>query len=276
MANDDSPSKLRRWLKQLPERLAENLLAAAIIAGAASGTLLAGVLALLDLLGGHVSVPVWSGVLAGAVLVAGAFYIGFWTNRRVEADPITAAATDLIGLLDRQDAYLEHLWTTLEQLQSAVDGAIDGTNLRNFIERGVLYPGRDMLKTYQPNGEDVRLSVLRPVGEDFVMAYSAGHTNTGHAGFRMKISDSFSKHAYEQGVVCGSSNLSKDPRFAPRPGARRPYESIVSIPLRSGGETAWVFNAIFTAEAAIVDTDYFYILLLAAITNVALVADNQA
>jgi len=85
----------------------------------------------------------------------------------------------------------------------------------------------------------------------------------------MRISESFSRHAYEQGTIVTSPDVRRDRRFTPHPLAKRDYSSIVCVPLRSGGTTAGVFNVLFTAENAFDVADYTYIVLLAAIANVA-------
>jgi len=261
------------WLKGLPGRVADNVIAsligAAILSAAALGWISGAFEAVVD---GDASLPAW--VLAAGIMAVFALggFAGFFLNRRREADPVALVAHRFWREADLHAEYAEHVALTLDQLQNVLAGAIPGVTPEHFIERGVLHPGRDMLMKNQPRGADVRLSVLVPDGAEFVMAYSAGHTPEGHARFRMRIAESFSRHAYEQGTIVASPDVEQDPRFKAHPRATRNYRSIVSVPLRSGEDTAGVFNVVFTEQEAFDVSEYTYIALLAAITNVALTA----
>jgi GAF domain len=274
------PGKVKgmgQWLRGLPGRVADNVIASLIVVGILSAAFLGWVSGVFEeIVTGDASIPAW--VLAtGLVLVfaLGAF-TGFWVNRRREADPAAVAAHGFWQRAELHEEYAEHVSLTLDQLQNVISGGIPGVTLEQFIERGILHPGRDMIMGNQPRGADVRISILRPDGPDFVMAYSAGHTPEGHARFRMPIRESFSRLSYEQSRIALSSDVEADRRFTPHVRATRPYGSIVSVPLRSGGDTSGVFNVVFTESEGFDVADYTYIVLLAAIANVALAAAGSA
>jgi len=265
------------WVRGLPGRVADNVIATLIVAGILSAAFLGWISGAFEaIVSGDASLPAW--ILATGVIVIFAlgWFGGFWVNRRREADPAILAAHQFWQESELHSDYAAHVSLTLDQLQNVISGGIPGVTLENFIERGILHPGRDMLMNNQPRGADVRISILRPDGTDFVMAYSAGHTTEGHARFRMPIGESFSRHAYEQGTVVVSFDVEEDQRFKPHVRATRPYGSIVSAPLRAGGKMSGVFNVVFTERAGFDVADYTYIVLLAAIANVALAAAERS
>ena len=77
-----------------------------------------------------------------------------------------------------------------------------------------------------------------------------GHTPEGRGKFRMPIDESFSGLAFRQRKVFASGKLSEDERFKPHPKAKRPYESIVSVPLWQAGEVDGVLNVVGTKADA--------------------------
>jgi hypothetical protein len=191
---------MAEWLKGLPGRVLDNLIATLIAVLIVSGTVIGWVTGLFDeVVTGEASLPAWALAVGLLVIFALGGFTGFWINRRREADPAAAVANRFWREAELHAEYAEHIALTLDQLQAVIGGGIPGVTLEQFIERGVLHPGRDMLMKNQARGADVRVSILVPEGEEFVMAYSAGHTPEGHARFRMRIAESFSKHAYEQG-----------------------------------------------------------------------------
>lgn len=273
MALREHVNAMGEWLSGLPGRVADNVIASLIVVGILAVASVGWITGAFEaIVTGDASLPAWV-LAAGVVLIFGlGAFTGFWVNRRREADPVAEVANRFWVEAELHAEYSEHVALTLDQLQAVLAGGIPGVTPDQFIERGILHPGRDMLMRNQDRDEDVRISVLVPDGQDFVMRYSAGHTPEGHAQFRTRIADSFSRHAYEQGTIVASADLHQDERFRAHPRATRDYHSIVSVPLRSGRDTAGVFNVVFTAREAFDVSDYTYIALLAAITNVALTA----
>jgi GAF domain-containing protein len=221
-----------------------------------------GALALWRWGSGDVTLPVWL-----FVLIVG-LPLGLLVVRRVAARSSTETAA-AVGELERQNAlygyYALHLWDVLETLQKVITGDIDVT-IDQFMEQGVLGPAREFLQ--QAPGEDIRLSVLVPEGEDFRMEWAAGHRLASKAAFRLPIAHSFSKIALESGETAGSHDVAQDPRFAPHPRAERPYSSIISIPIRSGEDVVAVFNVISTQPYAFTLPDLVFVSLLGAFIDV--------
>lgn len=265
--------RMRAFFGRVAENVVATLIAAVILSAAVVGWLTGAFEAIVT---GDASLPAWTLAVGLIAIFALGAFTGFWINRRREADPAAYAAQEFWQRSELHAEYAEHVSLTLDQLQNVMSGGIPGVTLEQFIELGILHPGRDMLMTNQPRGADVRISILRPEGSDFVMAYSAGHTPEGHAKFRMPIAETFSRHACEQGRMVVSFDVEDDQRFTAHPRATRPYGSIVSAPLRSAGHTSGVFNVVFTERSGFDVADYTYMVLLAAITNVALAAAERS
>jgi hypothetical protein len=207
--------RMKAFASRVAENLVATLIAAAILTAAVVGWLSGAFEAIVT---GDASLPAWA-LAAGlvAIFVLGVF-TGFWVNRRREANPAALVAHEFWQRSELHEEYAEHVSLTLDELQNVMSGGIPGVTLEQFIERGILHPGRDMLMSNQPGGADVRISILRPDGGDFVMGYSAGHTSDRHAKFRMPIAESFSRHAYEQGTMVVSFDVEEDQRFTPHTG----------------------------------------------------------
>jgi hypothetical protein len=213
-----------------------------------------------------VTLPTWVLVLAIAVPL---LLLVVWVVQGVRA---MNAADETVAFLNDQllltAYYSRHLYDSLEAWQKIQNGAIPDVDGATFLEQGVLQPARDFLM--QRPGEDVRLSILVPSGDDFEMALAAGHTLESKMRYRLPIAHSFSKAAYESGRIEWSGDLDNDPRFTPHPRARegRGYDSIISSPVRAGDETVAVFNVISTFKDAFGPADFLYVALLGAIVNV--------
>jgi putative methionine-R-sulfoxide reductase with GAF domain len=110
-------------------------------------------------------------------------------------------------------------------------------------------------------------------GEDELYP-ALGHTPQGRQDFRIPIDESFSGLSYRQGRIIASGKLSEDDRFRAHPRARRPYESIVSVPLCKYGEVDGVFNVVATRPDAFSVVDRTYISLLGSVIDVARVASD--
>ncbi|MBA2360369.1 MAG: GAF domain-containing protein [Actinobacteria bacterium] len=162
-------------------------------------------------------------------------------------------------------AYAESLISILYAFRRVVDGEIPGVTIKEWIEDGMLEPARDLIRTRQD--EDVRLSILVPDGDEFVMGFAAGHTLESKTNFRLRIDDSFSKWAYRNKEIVWSGDLENDDRFIRHPKAtpEREYNSIISVPIEMGTDVVAVFNAIFTAGNAFDEADLLYVRLIGAV-----------
>ena len=194
------------------------------------------------------------GGMAFAVVLLVALAIGIRRRKKVAEASLKLTA-----------AYAQHGREILYALQRVLSGAIPGVDVGEFIENGILSPARDYLMEGQD--DDVRLSILAPDGNDFVMPYAAGHRIESKAQFRLPIRDSFSKWAYNESRVYWSADLSTDDRFTRHPEAdqERDYESIISVPIRCGEDAVAVFNAIFTPKNAFNDAELLYVRLIGAV-----------
>jgi hypothetical protein len=86
-------------------------------------------------------------------------------------------------------AYSENLLSILYAFRQVVDGEIADVSVKEWIEAGILAPARDLIRERQTG--DVRLSILMPLGDVFVMAFAAGHTLENKTKFRLSIDDHF-------------------------------------------------------------------------------------
>lgn len=221
------------------------------------------VLILWKFANGDVTMPIWVFVLA----VGGPLTLALAASMRTRQTPSEAAS--YIAELERQNAlygyYASFLWEVMQTLQKAIHGDIPGVTLDDLVEHGILNPARELLR--QAPGEDVRLSVLVPEGQEFTMRWAAGHRFASKQSFRLRINDSFSRFAYT-GDIAYSEDVDADDRFEPHPRAERPYRSIVSAPLRSGDDVVAVFNVVSTVPFAFTLADFVFIGLLGAMIDV--------
>lgn len=164
--------------------------------------------------------------------------------------------------------YDSHLYDVLESLQKVVRGTIPGVTVDVFVEQGVLNPAREFLT--RGEGEDVRLSILEPDGDEFRMIFAAGHTLESKQRFRLPVEGSFAGFALRSGQIEFTGDVDLDERFVRHPKARpgRDYKSIISVPIRSGEQTVGVLNVISTFEDAFEEADFNYVRLIGAVLNV--------
>jgi GAF domain-containing protein len=215
---------------------------------------------------GHIEMPIWVFAIAVGVPLTLAAMAGLRGRQ-----PASVAAS-YIGELERQNAlygyYASFLWEVMQTLQKAIRGDIPGVTIDELVEQGILAPARELLR--QAPGEDVRLSVLVPEGQDFVMRWAAGHRLASKQNFRMRIGDSFSRFAYTSGEIVYSEDVDVDPRFRPHPRAERPYRSIISLPIRSGEDVVAAFNVVSTLPFAFTLADFIFVALAGAVIDVSL------
>jgi GAF domain-containing protein len=244
------------------------------------GLILAGALALAYLIWrgvkrqirADVTVPTWAIALAIGFAVAVIVILAVrLRRRRGEIAELTGGVENIAEFAAQTEqaramtaAYAGHLGEILYSLQRVLAGAIPGVDARDLIEEGVLQPARDLLGSRQT--ADVRLSVLVPDNGNFVMPYAAGHNLESKRRFRIPTEDSFSKWAFQMGLIYWSGNLAEDDRFVrhPRAAQERGYNSIISVPIRAGDEVVAVFNAIFVAPEAFDEADLIYVRLIGA------------
>jgi GAF domain-containing protein len=168
---------------------------------------------------------------------------------RVEPRPVGGLANTSLA-----DVAAVHRGSGLRAEHEAVSTVETSRELRLAVfAKGLLAPAREFL--IQAPGEDVRLSVLVPEGQDFRMKWMAGHRLVSKQDFRLRIGESFSRFAFQTGQIESSEDVDSDPRFQPHPRAERPYYSIISVPIRSGDDVVAVFNVVSTLPYAFTEAD---------------------
>jgi GAF domain-containing protein len=223
-------------------------------------------------IGGHLSIPTWL-VAAAIGVCGGVILILAWRLRRRhgQLEELVGGVEGMVGAVRYAEqareitaAYAEHLIEVLYAFQRVLAGDIPGVTIKEFIEDGILEPARDLIKTRQD--EDVRLSILVPEDDDFVMTFAAGHTLESKKAFRLPIDHAFSKWAFRTSVIYWSGDLASDDRFTrhPRAAQERDYNSIISVPIRAGAKVVAVFNTIFTPPDAFDEADLLYVRLIGA------------
>lgn len=272
------------WLRRA-ESFGQDVLRAAAVDLASKALLYAGgsliaALVLLVVAGG--SVPAW--VLAAVALVSVVLLLLFrrrirrlqeglhaHENRIAELEPYEAQAQeldDMVGAFDwaltRYETYTGHVAEVLDHLQRVVSGDLD-VPIPTYIERGILEPARNVLAP----SENVRLSVLLPDDDCFVMAWAAGHSLPGQQKYRVPIKDTLSRIAYETGEAQSWSDAQDDDRFQQNPRATWPTRAMISIPLRRGESVIGVFNAIAAEPNAFDPAEERYLASLGSIISVA-------
>lgn len=225
------------------------------------------------------TVPVWlaaaaAGVGLAAGLIATARARAVAGDLESQVDRLGDQADELRAHRQVYDTYAEHLRDALGDLRKVIAGELQALSLRDFIETGLFEPAQRLLLRSGERGE-IRFSVLHADGDDFVMSGekglfpALGHTPEGRQKFRLPIDSSFSMYAYRNRQVTVAEKLSEDERFREHPQAKRPYESIVSVPLWHGGDVDGVFNVVATSEGAFTPIDRTYLALIGSVIDVA-------
>lgn len=270
-SRDDTKHGLSRYTREVLHAATVD-----IVSKALSAALLGG-LALLGLLiwqGG--SVPAWLFALA-LLLLAAVGVVARAQRRRVgELLPVNEHAAELEGIvelladaLERHDEYTRHVAVVLDNLQRVVAGAL-GVDLREYIERGVLEPARDLL-TQAPD-DSIRLSVLvpeTPAGEHWRMVWSAGHSLAGREGYHEPIARTLSRYAYESGRPQKWDDVLEERGFEQNPAASAPTRSMLSLPVRVGEDVVGVFNVIAAQPHAFDPAEERYVASLGGAINIA-------
>jgi GAF domain-containing protein len=270
-SSDDSEHGLTRYTREVLHAATVD-----VVSNAMSAVLLAGlaVLGLLVWQGG--SVPAW--LFVATLVLLGLAVVAARTQRRrvrellpgsEQAAELEEVVERLADALERHDEYTRHVAVVLDNLQRVVAGAL-GVDLREYIERGVLEPARDLL-TQVPN-ESIRLSVLvpePPLHERWRMIWSAGHSLAGREGYNQPISRTLSHHAFQTGEPQKYDDVLQERGFEQNPAASAPTRSMLSLPVRVGDRVVGVFNVISAEPYAFDPAEEGYVASLGGAINVA-------
>jgi hypothetical protein len=226
--------------------------------------LLALMLALLAL-GWHV--PAWTLVLA-TMLAVGLVYV---TKRVVgrEANELRPRLDAAEDKLDRHDSYGTNIWSIMDNFQRVLAGDIPDVTVPEFIERGILTVGRDVM---QENGHasDLRMSVLLAGDGHFTMEWASGHNIQSQKKYHQPIDKTISKIAYEKKAMQVWKDVPTEERgFEENPHATRRFRSMVSIPILIGDHAVGVFNSVTERKDAFDVADVNYLTSLGAVIQTA-------
>jgi GAF domain-containing protein len=224
------------------------------------------VAALVALVVSGATVPAWT--LAAMVLLA---VLVIYLARRGPSSKVAEMKADLATAewgLDRHESYGEHVCQVLDHFQRALAGDIPNAPPALFIDRGILQPARDVMRTYG-HADDVRLSVLLAKDDKFRMTWAAGHNLDSQQKYEVPMSDTLSRIAFEQGFTQVWDDVTDDRTFVPNRRATREFRSMVSVPILIGDRPAGVFNVITAEVGAFDPADINYITSLGSVIQVA-------
>jgi hypothetical protein len=213
------------------------------------------------------TVPAWTLVLA---LVA-ALILVYLAKRVVgreaaELRPKLEAAEDR---LDRHDSYGENICSIMDNYQRVLAGDIKGVGVSEFIERGILTTGREVM---QENGhaQDLRMSVLMVDDGHFEMWWASGHSMQGQKKYKQPIAKTISRIAYEKKAMQKWKDVPAEERdFEENPKATRKFKSMVSMPVLVGDRALGVFNVVTERADAFDAADVNYLTSLSAVIQTA-------
>lgn len=212
-------------------------------------------------------VPAWTLILV-MLLGLGLRYI----TKRVadqevnELRPRLNAAEDK---LDRHDSYGTNICSIMDNFQRVLAGDIRGVTVPEFIERGILTAGRDVM---QENGHasDLRMSVLLAKDGNFTMGWASGHNIQSQKKYRQPIEKTVSRIAYEKKVMHVWKDIAAEERsFEENPHATRKFRSMASIPILIGDHPVGVFNVVTEQVDAFDVADINYLTSLGAVIQTA-------
>jgi hypothetical protein len=212
-------------------------------------------------------VPAWTLILVllGAIgLIALTKHFG---NR--EPTELRARLDAAEDKLDRHDSYGTNICSIMDNFQRVLAGDISGVPVGEFVERGILTAGRDVM---QENGHssDLRMSVLLAKDDDFVMEWASGHDIQSQTKYRQSIAKTVSRIAYETKVMQVWKDVTAEERgFETNPHATRQFRSMVSIPILIGNDAVGVFNVITEPVDAFDVADVNYLTSLGAVIQTA-------
>jgi hypothetical protein len=128
-------------------------------------------------------VPAWTLVTMALVAIALVYVARRVTGR--EAHELRPKLNKAEDELDRHDSYGRNICSVLDTFQKIVAKDIK-MSMNDFIEQGILIPGRDVM---QENGcpSDLRLSVLIPSNDHFLMGWASGHSVEAKQKYKVPI-----------------------------------------------------------------------------------------
>lgn len=263
MADQSKPRKgLDRFTKDVLYSALVNVTSKALVGAALA---LTAALAAVVVTGG--TVPAWT--LVGMTLVAIALV--YLTRRATgrETRELRPALRAAEGKLDRHDSYGSNLCSVLDTFQKINANDIAGMTMREFIDRGILIPARDVMRE---NGHtsDLRMSVLVASDGHFSMVWASGHQIESQRKYRVPVDQTISRVAFEKRAPQVWKNAPEEERgFMKNPKATRGFKSMVSIPILMGDETHGVFNSVTDRENAFDPADISYLTSLGAVIQLA-------
>lgn len=268
MTSSDHVGWLTQYTREVVHAATVDIVSKALTAAVMAGL---GLLALLIWKGG--SVPAWLLTVA-LVLLASAIGVARVQRRRArELLPAAEQAADLeidvellADALQRHDEYTGHVVLVLDNLQRVVAGTL-GVDLREYIERGILEPARDLL-TQTPE-DAIRMSVLVPNDANWEMLWSAGHSLAGREGYSQPIARTLSRHAYESGEPQLWDDVLEERGFEQNPAASAPTRSMLSLPVLFGEDVVGVFNVIAARPHVFDPAEERYVASLGGAINIA-------
>ncbi|HEU5105763.1 MAG TPA: GAF domain-containing protein [Solirubrobacterales bacterium] len=212
-------------------------------------------------------VPAWTLIL----VLLGAIGLVSLTKRggNREPDELQARLSTAEDKLDRHDSYGTNICSIMDNFQRVLAGDISGITVGEFVERGILTAGRDVM---QENGHtaDLRMSVLLAEDGDFVMEWASGHDIQSQKKYRQSIAKTVSRIAYEKKVMQVWKDVTVEERgFEANPYATRRFRSMVSIPILIGDDAVGVFNVITEPMDAFDVADVNYLTSLGAVIQTA-------
>lgn len=212
-------------------------------------------------------VPAWTLAL---VMILGISLV--YVTKRVtarEANELRPRLDAAEDKLDRHDSYGTNICSIMDNFQRVLAGDIRGVTVSEFIERGILTAGREVM---QENGHpsDLRMSVLLANDGNFTMGWASGHSIQSQKKYRQPIEKTVSKIAYEKKVMQVWKDIAGEERgFEENPHATRKFKSMVSIPVLIGDDAVGVFNVVTERADAFDVADVNYLTSLGAVIQTA-------
>jgi len=170
----------------------------------------------------------WIAALIASVTLLTGLILGSAIDTADDREALGAKIGELesrTGELGAYETYAEHLRDALRDLRQVLASELPNFSTRDFIETGVFAPAHALLQHDHLNltRGDVRFSILRPRGDDFLMtdgdelAPALGHQVESRQRFRLPIRGSFAGIALDHARVQWSNDLDRDTRFQPHP-----------------------------------------------------------
>jgi hypothetical protein len=172
-------------------------------------------------------------------------------------------------------SYTEHVAQMLNRLQAVVAGRLS-VSLTDFVDRGVVQPARDLMKSHMvkrsgTSDVDLRVAILVESAGVFTMRFGAGQTLEYIAAFQMSVDRSKSSAAIRDQEVKVWQDLENedDYRTSPAPEGAQRSRAMISVPIRSGDAVRATLNMLATRPDVFRDADVQYARLLGSVISVA-------